>query len=92
MLYSAMPLERIYHQFASLQNPSSPLPAFPDDSTMFHTKKTTVELPNGNVTVIKNGEEWRIESLQSTDMTDYLNQKYCPGATFLENEFKDYFS
>lgn len=92
MLYTAMPLERIYHQFASMQNPSSPLPAFPDDSTMFHTKKTTVHLPNGTVTVVKNGKECIIESVNSTDMTDYLNKKYCPGATFLENEFRDYFS
>lgn len=91
MLYTAMPLERIYHNFASIQNPSMPLPAFPDDSTIFHTKKTTVELPHGKVTVAHNGKHCTIESIHSTDMTDYLNKKYCPGTTFLENEFKDYF-
>lgn len=76
MLYTVRPLERIY---------ASP--------GLFDTKKANGEhsansneaeyrevlLPNGRVVTRRDGENYVVERVNSTDMLDYLNDEYAPG-------------
>jgi hypothetical protein len=74
MLYTSRPLERIYA-----------------DPTTFESKKrkqkeqgeqaeySEVPLQNGRIVTRRDGENYVIEKVNSTDMKDYLNEQYVPG-------------
>lgn len=74
MLYTVRPLERIYatpDAFDKKRKES------PKDEAQEQYRE--VLLPNGRIVTRKEGEGYVIESIYSTDMTDYLNEEYVPG-------------
>lgn len=71
MLYTSMPLERVYHNHNKARDYAR------DKSTELEYKEIT--LPNGVVRARKSGDDYVVDGLISTDMTDYLNLDYKPG-------------
>lgn len=80
MLYTTMPLERIYHNFHdnSLKTETNDLSL---SRKKIHTKY-------GNLTVHQEGSHYVIDHFSSTNMEDYLTPKYCPGMTILNEELE----
>ena len=83
MLYTVVPLERIY------TNPN----INETDKKKEHSKQEETEeaeyrdvpLPHGRVITRRDGENYIVEKINSTDMSDYLNEEYSPGKTFKNN-------
>ena len=74
MLYTSRPLERIY----------APPSVFDVNRSEKPTNKAVddykeVLLPNGRIVTRREGDNYIIERINSTDMSDYLNEKYFPG-------------
>ena len=69
MLYTVRPLERIYFDMnkASDSNQES---------------YQTFDTAYGHVYTRQVGNEYIVERISSTDMSDYLDERYQPGATF----------
>ena len=74
MLYTVIPLEKIY--------------ATPNNNEMNRKDKQKevtdaefrdVLLPHGRIVTRREGENYVIERLNSTDMNDYLKDDYVPG-------------
>ncbi|MFU0826513.1 MAG: YlzJ-like protein [Lachnoclostridium sp.] len=79
MLYTVTPLEKIYSNRTESVLGNTRNPELPDG------KNTTVEYRNisikhGNIYVRKDGSDYEVEGILSTDMADYLNRSYMPGA------------
>lgn len=83
MLYTAKPLERVYADpsvFAKKQN-SNQKNEISDNSD----NKTNMDeyheviLPNGRIVARKEGKNYVVDKISSTDMKDYLNKDYYPG-------------
>ena len=80
MLYTARPLERIY------ANPE----VFRSDNRIKDRENVQpnspeyeeVILPNGRITTRREGKKQVIERVNSTNMKDYLNKAYAPGANY----------
>lgn len=72
MLYTAKPLERIYADPSVFDSKRK---ARPTEESEY---KETI-LANGRIVSRREGENYVIESLRSTDMKDYLNEEYYPG-------------
>ena len=80
MLYTVRPLERIYATPNNNKNNK-------DDSGNIKNKSTEnkeaeyreVMLPNGRIVTRREGENYVIERINSTDMKDYLKDDYVPG-------------
>lgn len=77
MLYTITPLERIY------TDRTEPLVI----SKQSQKESTTVEqssfdVKHGKIYARKEGENYIIEGMQSTDMQDYLREEYAPGNNF----------
>jgi hypothetical protein len=72
MLYTAKPLERIYADPSVFDSKRKERPA---QENLYQE----VTLPNGRIVTRKDGENYVIERLHSTDMRDYLNEEYYPG-------------
>lgn len=70
MLYTVVPLERIYVD----QNAK-------DQAVKEATEPEYKEvlLKHGRVVTCRDGENYVIQRINSTDMCDYLNQEYSPG-------------
>jgi hypothetical protein len=77
MLYTVMPLERVY------ANPRS------EEEKQWREKHNLKEdseeeyqeinLQNGRVIAHRSGKNYVVERINSTDMKDYLNEDYSPG-------------
>lgn len=74
MLYTARPLERIYAAPSTFDPSKQERPKDTSD-----LEYRDVILPSGRLITRRDGENYVIEQIYSTDMKDYLNQDYCPG-------------
>lgn len=74
MLYTSRPLERIYAPPSVFQNKKTDRNK-EEDSAEYRE----VILPNGRIVTRRDGENYVIDKLYSTDMKDYLNEEYSPG-------------
>ncbi len=74
MLYTVMPLERIYARPVSYTDIKQEKPR---ESTEAQYREVT--LPHGRIMTRRDGDNYIIERVNSTDMSDYLNQEYSPG-------------
>jgi hypothetical protein len=75
MLYTVMPLERIY---------SNRNETIPKDKTMIPTEAEykEISLPHGRIVTRREGDSYIIERINSTDMKDYLCDEYSPGKKY----------
>ena len=74
MLYTSRPLERIYAPPSVFENKK-----VNKEGEASSEDYREVILPNGRIITRKDGENYVIEKLYSTDMKDYLNEEYSPG-------------
>lgn len=74
MLYTVMPLDRIY---ATPKNDREDKKSREKEEADLEFKE--VMLPHGRAVTRRDGEDYVIEKILSTDMTDYLNDEYSPG-------------
>lgn len=77
MLYTVTPLERIYGD----RNIS------PEDNKIKSDTETeedlkTISLSHGKVYVKRKGDNYIVDGILSTDMTDYLKKEYTPGEKY----------
>jgi len=77
MLYTARPLERIYAVPSAFNN--SKQETGKDEVNQDYRD---VLLPNGRLITRRDGDNYVIERINSTDMKDYLNEAYCPGQNY----------
>jgi hypothetical protein len=78
MLYTVVPLERIYScRTESILGNSSRNKANTQDEQVEYRQ---VSLPNGRVYARRDGDNYVIDGISSTDMCDYLNHEYSPGS------------
>lgn len=78
MLYTVMPLERIYSNRAKsiLGNETKRDEVKGDGST----EHQTISITHGSVYARKEGDKYIVDGIYSTDMSDYLNPLYFPGS------------
>lgn len=77
MLYTIVPLERIY-----CNRTRSVLDDYKIKSNYEYDEKIEykdIPIANGKVSIRQEGDKNIINRLHSTDMSDYLNVKYAPG-------------
>ncbi|MBP1756021.1 MAG: hypothetical protein H6Q59_2419 [Firmicutes bacterium] len=74
MLYTVWPLERVYARPASYTDIKQENPK--EAATMEYRE---VSLQHGKVVARRDGENYIVEQLYSTDMQDYLKADYSPG-------------
>lgn len=74
MLYTVRPLEGVYARPASYSDIKQEKPK---DQT--ESQYREVNLQHGRVVTRREGDDYVIEGVNSTDMQDYLNEKYSPG-------------
>ncbi len=74
MLYTVRPLERVYARPASYTDIKQEKP-----KDLSETQYREVTLQHGRVVTRREGDEYVVEGVISTDMKDYLNDKYSPG-------------
>ena len=74
MLYTVRPLERVYARPASYTDIKQEKP-----KNQSETQYREVTLQHGRVVTRREGDEYVVEGVISTDMKDYLNDKYSPG-------------
>jgi hypothetical protein len=75
MLYTVRPLERVYAQPSLFDQKNSD----PKAMNAQEEEYREVLLPNGRIVTRRDGENFIIERLNSTNMKDYLNDEYVPG-------------
>ncbi|MDF2538910.1 MAG: hypothetical protein K0S76_1931 [Herbinix sp.] len=82
MLYTVIPLEKIY------ADPRRNDTAFQKEREKQREPSKDeyrdIPLQHGRLTARRDGENYVIERINSTDMSDYLNEEYAPGKT-IEN-------
>ena len=82
MLYTVRPLEQIYavpSAFELHKQASSSAQAKAGESTEYRE----VLLRNGRIVTRRDGDNYVIERVNSTDMQDYLNAEYSPGKNMM---------
>jgi hypothetical protein len=74
MLYTVMPLERVYARPVSYTD-------IKQDKTKEKAEEEYREVPlqHGRIVTRRDGENYVIERVNSTSMSDYLNDEYVPG-------------
>ena len=77
MLYTVRPLERVYARPASYTDIKQEKP-----KNQTELQYREVSLQHGRVVTRREGDEYVVEGINSTDMQDYLNEKYTPGKNF----------
>ncbi len=86
MLYTSMPLERIYtNRVSSMLIPRNP--SNDNKTTDMNQNKAEyrmIDIQHGKVYARLDGENYIVDSINSTDMSDYLNNKYIPGSIISE--------
>jgi len=81
MLYTSRPLERIYAPPEVFNKSKS-------RSTRADAREATAEykeimLPSGRLITRRDGDNYIIERVNSTDMKDYLRAEYTPGKNYV---------
>ena len=85
MLYTVVPLERVYHNFREDDKPK--LKSGDNDKQQTdQTEYREVMLKHGRVVTRRDGDSYVVEKIYSTDMSDYLNKEYAPGKAIRNNE------
>ncbi|MHB8131414.1 MAG: YlzJ-like family protein [Mobilitalea sp.] len=80
MLYTVRPLERIYATPSNYKNDKDNSGNDKNKSTQDQEAQyREVILPNGRIVTRREGENYVIERINSTDMKDYLKDDYFPG-------------
>lgn len=74
MLYTVMPLERVYARPASYTDIRQEKP-----QESANAQYLEVTLPHGRIVTRREGDNYIVERVNSTDMSDYLNNDYSPG-------------
>ncbi len=79
MLYTVIPLERIYSYRTEsiLGNTRYPESTEGKDTAVEYRN---IALKHGNVYTKLDGSDYVVEGIVSTDMADYLNAEYMPGS------------
>ncbi len=78
MLYTVVPLERIYsYRTESILGNSDRRDKEKNGDT-FEYKN--INLKHGRIYARRDGENYVVDGIYSTDMCDYLNKEYMPGA------------
>ncbi|HKL80626.1 MAG TPA: YlzJ-like family protein [Mobilitalea sp.] len=80
MLYTVMPLERIYTDFSERNKATMKA-----ENTETQEYKE-VMLDHGRVVTRREGDNYIVERINSTNMGDYLNADYAPGKTVDSNK------
>lgn len=80
MLYTARPLERIYAP-PEVFDPGKNTKACAGNSEAEYKE---VILPSGRILTRRDGENYIIERINSTDMSDYLKAEYAPGRNYID--------
>jgi hypothetical protein len=79
MLYTVVPLERIY------SNRTESMLANSKEEEQSANKKEAeyrdISLKHGSVRARRDGEDFVVDGMVSTDPSDYLNEEYVPGST-----------
>lgn len=73
MLYTTRPLERVYADFINKERGK------PGEDARENAEYRDVSLRHGRVVTRREGNEYIVERVSSTDMSDYLNDGYSPG-------------
>lgn len=76
MLYTVRPLERIYADPGVFSQRKQ---SAPKAGEINNSEYKEVILPNGRIVTRRDGDNYVIERINSTNMKDYLNQEYVPG-------------
>ncbi len=85
MLYTVVPLERIYsYRTESILGSSRQKEEGEKEDTAVEYKDIT--LKHGRIHARRDGENYVVEGINSTDMGDYLNKDYMPGAAINLNK------
>lgn len=79
MLYTTVPLERIYSYRTKSIITSKRNTA--DEQELEKTEFVNIALQHGQVYARRDGDRYVVDGICSTDMTDYLNEKYSLGAS-----------
>lgn len=81
MLYTVRPLERIY---ATPVYPGKPNTKDRNNKTKEEVEEEYREvlLSHGRIVTRRNGDNYVVERINSTDMKDYLNTEYSPGSDY----------
>jgi hypothetical protein len=81
-----MPLERIYtNRVSSMLIPRNPTSdSIARDATKNMEEYRSFDIQHGKVYAKHDGENYIVNSVNSTDMNDYLNVKYIPGSILSE--------
>lgn len=74
MLYTSKPLERVYADPSVFDSTRKDKPK--EEEQLQYRE---LSLPNGRIVTRREGENYIIERIHSTDMKDYLNEEYYPG-------------
>lgn len=78
MLYTVVPLERIYScRTESILGKTRSAEIMKDKETAVEYKNISIK--HGNVYARRDGSDYIVEGILSTDMADYLNKSYMPG-------------
>ena len=75
MLYTTVPLERIYNNLRMTEKDKKKEEEYIGNKDGYKE----VVLANGRIVTKRDGENYVIEQINSTDMSDYLNEEYAPG-------------
>lgn len=85
MLYTVVPLERVYADPKQFHQERYKNTEEGKDRSNADYKE--VLLKNGRIVTRRSGDDYVVERINSTEMSDYLNDMYSPGKTY-ENETK----
>ena len=78
MLYTVVPLERVYHNFR--ENDQLKFQSDGRNQQLADQPEyREIMLKHGRVVTRRDGDNYIIEKINSTDMGDYLNAEYAPG-------------
>jgi len=85
MLYTVRPLERVYadprkDDIEKYKNTEGAKNAASEDDYR------DVTLPHGRIVTRRSGKDYVVERINSTDMSDYLNEEYTPGKVMKNKE------
>ncbi len=83
MLYTSVPLERIYHNFSENDKPKAK-DGQTDQKPDANEDYKEVMLKHGRLVTKRDGDNYVIQKVYSTDMGDYLNDQYSPGKMYKE--------
>lgn len=84
MLYTIMPLERIYsNRVESIYSKRK----IQETNNLNDSEYRNLSLSYGSIYAKREGDTYIVERITSTDMSDYLNPQYAPGTTIDVTKF-----